>query len=106
MEIPWAASSGVCMVMLWPDAGSSCFLAVPDTQQSASIRLLFPEPPWPRTATFLIFSVVYSFADAMKPPVGDGLSIRSDHEGFGDYGGARDAASRSEPHDGGGKPLP
>ena len=41
---------------------------VPDTKQSASTKLVLPAPPWPRTATFLMRSVVYSLPDAMRSP--------------------------------------
>jgi hypothetical protein len=65
MLIPWACSSGACIVRAVPSATLPWRLDVPDTKHRASMRVVFPDPPWPRTAMLRMRSVVYSLADAI-----------------------------------------
>src|SRR5690606_32411252 len=49
-----------------PSRTFPCRREDPATKHSASTSVVFPEPPWPRTATFLICSVRYSLAAVMR----------------------------------------
>ena len=57
-DIPWDFSSGVVMVSAVPSPTLPRRFEEPDAKQSASISVVFPDPPWPRTTTLRICSVL------------------------------------------------
>src|SRR5690606_25015008 len=67
IEIPCSFSSSEYIVSAVPSRTLPCRRDVPVAKQSASMSVVFPEPPWPSTATLRIRSEVYSFATDMKP---------------------------------------
>src|SRR5687768_12350557 len=65
MEMPWAVSSGVNMVMAVPSSVEPWRREVPEAKQQASTRVVFPAPPCPTTTTLRMRSVVNEGADAI-----------------------------------------
>jgi hypothetical protein len=67
-EMPWAISSSVYIVRAVPSFTLPCRREVPVAKQSASTRVVLPEPPWPRTTTLRICSEGRLYRPSSAPP--------------------------------------
>ena len=68
MDMPWPVSSGVVIVRAVPVFTSPLRLVAPEAKQAASMRVVFPDPPCPTTATLRICFVPKDLAWAISPP--------------------------------------
>jgi hypothetical protein len=67
IEYPRSVSSGVKSVSAVPSLTAPWRLLAPAANAMASTRLVFPLPPWPTTATFLISELPYSLMCRLLP---------------------------------------